>query len=442
MAWGGMKKRWMGVLALAALAAGCRSPEAGTAAVSEPAVPVDVTEISPETVAGDELSDLLILSEALLLTRRSYVEEHTYRELIYAAIDGMLKSLDPHSSFLAPDPLEKLEEEMDGHFGGVGLSVESAPEGVKVLTPLENSPAAEAGIRPGDTITAVDGRSLKGVSLDEAVKSMRGEKGSGVKMTVQRATGEQVEIPVVRNEIRVTSVKGAQVMGDQLGYVRIAQFSATVAEDFAKALEQFRSEGVKGLVLDLRNNPGGQLETAVAVAEQLLPAGTEIVSLKGRQRNGKPTRYLAKSKVARDTELPLAVLVNGRTASAAEIVSGALKAHRRAVLIGEKTYGKASAQNVVHLALRPDCAVRLTTAYYYTPDGLLIHGKGLQPDIPVPLSPAERQMVLQQQAWRDRAASAGTPQEGTSPMPQDRQLERAREHLKRVISGEKDGDGK
>ncbi|MBP5319580.1 MAG: S41 family peptidase [Kiritimatiellae bacterium] len=421
--------------------AGCRTRTGEGVAEADPEVPVEETiycDEAAEEVSGDELSDLLLLSEALLLTRRSYVEEHTYRELIYAAIDGMLKSLDPHSSFLAPDPLEKLEEEMGGHFGGVGLSVESATDGVKVLSPMEDSPAAQAGIKTGDTITAVDGKPLKGMALEDAVKTMRGEKGSGVKMTVRRASGEQVEIPVVRDEIRVTSVKGASMLPDEVGYVQIAQFSATVAEDFAKALAFFREKGAKGLVIDLRNNLGGQLDAAVGVAEQLLPSGVEIVSLKGRQQDGKPTRYRAKRKVAREVDLPVAVLVNGKTASAAEILSGALQAHHRGVLVGERTFGKASAQNVVHMALRPDCAVRLTTAYYYTPDGKLIHGKGLEPDVKVPLSPAEQQMVLVRQI---RSARGGQGTTDDQKMP-DRQLDAALAHLKQQRGAGKDGTGK
>lgn len=405
--------------------AGCKAPEAALeGGVSAGLVEPLLSDIQEEE-SSDDLSDMMVLSEALLLAKRSHVEEHTFRDLVYSAVDGMLQSLDPHSSFLPPEPLNELEEETSGHFGGVGLSVAPATDGVKVLAPIEDSPAFKAGIQSGDTITEIDGKPLKGMPLDEAVKTMRGEDGSNVKVTVKRASGEKVQVPLVREEIKMTSVKGAADLGDGLGYLRITQFSQSVPEDFAKAIQQFHKENVKGLVIDLRNNPGGLLEAAVAVAEQVLPKGSEIVSVKGRQTDGTPREFVAGVCDVRDTKLPLAVLVNHSSASASEILAGALKAHKRAVIIGEPTYGKASVQNVIRLATRPDCAVRLTTAYYYTPDGQLIHGKGITPDVIVAMSQDDWQRVQRQRLMSE--VPGGKSIAGT---PADPQLERAREVLK------------
>jgi carboxyl-terminal processing protease len=405
---------------------GCKAPEtalSNKAAAAEPVEPI-LSDLQAEETA-DDLSDMMVLSEAILLAKRSHVEEHTFRDLVYSAVDGMLQSLDPHSSFLPPEPLSELEEETSGHFGGVGLSVAPGTDGVKVLAPIEDSPAFKAGIQAGDTITAIDGKPLKGMSLDEAVKTMRGEDGSNVKVTVKRASGEKVQVPLVREEIKMTSVKGTADLGDGLGYLRITQFSQSVPEDFAKALQQFHKEGAKGLVIDLRNNPGGLLESAVAVAEQILPKGSEIVSVKGRQTDGTPREFVAGACDARDTKLPLAVLVNHSSASASEILAGALKAHKRAVIVGEQTYGKASVQNVIRLATRPDCAIRLTTAYYYTPDGKLIHGKGIAPDIVVAMSQDDWQRIQ-----RQRLMSEIPGGKSISGIPADPQLERAKEVLK------------
>ena len=399
-------------------AAGCRTVPSASAPDDAVAAGIGETE------ADEDLKNLMMLSEALKLAQRSHVDEHSYRDLVYSAADLMLHSLDPHSAFVPPEPLESLVEETSGKFGGIGLSVESVGNGVRVMAPVADSPAAKAGIKAGDTIVAVDGQSLQGVSLNDAVKSMRGEAGTEVKVTVRRPSGEEVQVPIKRDEIKVTSVKGAEQLGDDLGYVRIVQFSKSVPSDFAKALAQFRRKKVKGLIVDLRNNPGGLLESAVGVAEQVLPQGSEIVSVRGRQSDGKPNKFTAGWCQGRDTGLPLAVLVNGASASASEVLAGALKDHHRAVLVGETTYGKASVQSVIPLKTNPDCAVRLTTAYYFTPSGHQIHGRGIEPDEKVAVDEAERQRIYRQQVARERGGGVNLSQIG------DRQLERACEILR------------
>jgi carboxyl-terminal processing protease len=358
------------------------------------------------------------------------VEEVPLQKMIYGAIDGMLLGLDPNSSFLPPEPLAELEEETRGSFSGIGVTVGLEKEGVKVIAPMEDSPAFKAGIHAGDTIKAVDGVALSGTSIEEAVKAIRGDKGSEVKVTVQRADGQTVDVALVRDDIKLDSVKGVRELGDGIGYLRITQFNEHAGEDFAQAMAHLKKADVTELILDLRDNPGGLLESAVAVTEQVLERGTEIVSVRGRDNKRPQQRYTAGPCKNRFTKIPLAVLVNGNSASAAEIMAGALKAHKRAVLVGETTYGKASVQNVIKLALRPDCAVRLTTGYYYTPDDLMIHGKGITPDVTVPVSKHVWRQVQMRRMLEERPGAARSGMTNTVNDVRDVQLERAQELLK------------
>lgn len=373
--------------------------------------------------------DIAVLTEAMLLVRRNYVEEKPLQDVVYGAINGMLTELDPNSSFLPPQPLADLEEETRGRFSGIGLSVGIDKSGVKVIAPVEDSPAFKAGIHAGDTITAVDGKKLEGASLDAAVKAMRGEKGSTVKVTVERANGEKTDIAMVRDDIKLTSVKGVRDLGDGIGYLRITQFNEPVVEDFARVLTGLEKQKITGLIVDLRDNPGGLLESAVGVAEQVLPKGKEIVTVRGRSVEKLQQRFESGPCPSRFTDLPIAVLVNGGSASASEIVAGALQAHKRAVLVGERTYGKASVQSVIKLALRPDCAVRLTTGYYYTPDGKLIHGTGITPDVEVMVPKTEWRQAQRKRLYEEMPGAATGGMEKLMGAVKDVQLERAKEVL-------------
>ena len=412
--------------ALALLAAGCAS--------------VRTAEQAPGQEDGAKAEaaydDIAVLTEALLLAQRHYVRDVPLQELVYGAVDGMLTGLDPNSGFLAPKPLAVLEEETRGSFGGIGVSVGLESGGVKVIAPIEDSPAFKAGIHAGDTIKAVDGRKLEGASMDDAVKAMRGEKGSPVNVTVERENGETVEVALVRDDIKLSSVKGVRDLGDGIGYLRITQFSEHAKDDFASAMTKLGDLHITDLILDLRDNPGGLLESAVAVAEQVLPKGKEIVSVRGRGEEKAQQRFEAGACERRFTGMPLAVLVNSGSASASEIVAGALKAHQRAVLVGETTYGKASVQSVVRLALRPDCAVRLTTGYYYTPDGAMIHGKGIAPDVEVAMSKSEWRQAQRKRLIEEMPGAAGGMTNLVKDV-KDAQLERAMELLKsgRILNG-------
>ena len=383
-----------------------------------------------KTAAEAGFDDIAVLTEAMLLVRRNYVEEKPFQDVVYGAINGMLTELDPNSSFLPPQPLADLEEETRGRFSGIGLSVGIDKSGVKVIAPVEDSPAFKAGIHAGDTITAVDGKKLEGSSLDAAVKAMRGEKGSTVKVTVERTNGEKTDIAMVRDDIKLTSVKGIRDLGDGIGYLRITQFNEPVVEDFARVLTGLEKHKITGLIVDLRDNPGGLLESAVGVAEQVLPKGKEIVTVRGRRVEKLQQRFESGPCPRRFTDLPIAVLVNGGSASASEIVAGALQAHKRAVLVGERTYGKASVQSVIKLALRPDCAVRLTTGYYYTPDGKLIHGTGITPDVEVMVPKTEWRQAQRKRLYEEMpGAATGGMEKLMGAAVKDVQLERAKEVL-------------
>lgn len=411
--------------ALVVAIVGCAAPRAGTETKAIAAK--TATGISADEAAFD---DLAVMTEAILLVQRYYVEEKPFKDVVYGAVSGMLSELDPNSSFLPPQPLANLEEETKGSFGGIGVSVGVEKGGMKVIAPIEDSPAFKAGIHAGDTITAVDGKKLDGVSMDEAIKAMRGEKGTPVKVTVERMTGEKVDVALVRDDIKVTPVKGVRALGDGIGYLRITQFNEPAADDFAKALAALEKEKITDLIIDLRDNPGGLLESAVGVAEQILPKGKEIVTVRGRDGVKAQQRFDAGPCDHRNTDVPIAVLVNGGSASASEILAGALKAHKRAILVGERTYGKASVQNVIKLALRPDCAIRLTTGYYYTPDGKMIHGTGICPDVQVTVAKAEWRQAQMKRLYEEMPGSASGGMQNLMQGVKDEQLERAKDILK------------
>ena len=328
--------------------------------------------------------DIAVFTEALMLVKRQYVEEKAFRDLIYGAIDGMLVSLDPHSGFLPPQEFQELREDTSGHFSGIGVHVGIKDGRILVLSPIDGSPAQRAGLMSGDKIVKIDGQSALGISMDETVRRLRGAKGSPLTVTIEREGRDPFDVTLRRDDIKVSSVKGTGILRDGVGYIRLTQFGEDSGPDFRKALQTLREQKMTALVVDLRDNPGGLLSTAVEITGALLPEGAEIVSVRGRDGTREEERYRADGGL-HITDLPLALLVNGHSASAAEIMAGAMQDHHRAVIVGETTFGKASVQNILRLTTRPDCALRLTTAHYYTPDGRMIHGKGIVPDIVAPM---------------------------------------------------------
>ncbi|NVJ94259.1 MAG: S41 family peptidase [Marivivens sp.] len=312
--------------------------------------------------------------------RAQYVEEVDETALIEAAINGMLTSLDPHSSYLSPDAAADMRIQTSGEFGGLGIEVTQEEGWIKVVSPMDGTPADAAGILSGDFITQVDGESLLGLTLDQAVDLMRGPVGSEIILTVVReGETEPFEVSIIRDTIKLTAVR-ARTEGDAV-VLRIATFSGQTYDDLisgfeAQIEEAGGKENVSGVILDLRNNPGGLLDQAIYVSDAFLDAG-EIVSTRGRNA-ADGDRYNATPGDITDG-MPIVVLINGGSASASEIVSGALQDHRRAIVVGTKSFGKGSVQTV--MPLRDNGAMRLTTARYYTPSGRSIQSLGIQPDI-------------------------------------------------------------
>ena len=334
---------------------------------------------SQEEDAVDTYEMLNLFGEVLERTKLSYVEEVSDKKLIESAINGMLVSLDPHSSFLDAQSFKYMNEQTKGKFGGLGIEVTMEQGVVKVVSPIDDTPASEAGIKPGDYITHIDGRQVMGLSLNDAVDKMRGKVGTKVRLTIVRANEQPFDVVVKREEIKIQSVKN-DIKADDVAYIRITSFSEDVDKMTEKAIEKAKKEvkNLKGIVIDVRNNPGGLLDQAVNVSDLFLDKG-EIVST--RSRNAEDTvRYSAqKGEIAKG--LPIVVLINSGSASASEIVAGALQDHKRAVILVEKSFGKGSVQTVIPLDKYG--AMSLTTARYYTPSGRSIQAEGIIPDIVV-----------------------------------------------------------
>lgn len=335
-----------------------------------------------EAPEGPSTYDLLnLFGDVFERVRNDYVEEATDQELIEAAIGGMLTSLDPHSSYLNADHFKDMQVETKGEFGGLGIEVTLESGLVKVVSPIDDTPAARAGLEPGDFISHLDGEAVLGLTLQQAVEKMRGPVGSDIKVTIRREGVEPFDVAITRAVITIQSVRSRLEGDGDVGYIRVTRFSEQTDQGLKKAFEKFTKDAekpIKGYVLDLRNNPGGLLDQAVKVSDAFLDKG-EIVST--RSRKPEETQRFN----ARDGDLanglPVVVLINGGSASASEIVAGALQDHRRAVVMGSKSFGKGSVQ--VILPLPGHGAMRLTTARYYTPSGISIQAKGIVPDIEV-----------------------------------------------------------
>ena len=326
------------------------------------------------------LEDLRTFTEVFAKIKNDFVEPVEDKALLENAIRGMLAGLDPHSAYLVPNDYQELQEGTSGEFGGLGIEVGMEDGFVKVIAPIDDTPAQRAGVEAGDLVIRLDDTPVKGMTLQDAVKVMRGEPGTDIVLTIVREELDRpIRITITRDVIRVTSVR-SRSLEPGYGYVRISQFQLRTGESLREAIGKLREDagddGLKGLVLDLRNNPGGVLNAAVSVSDAFLDEGT-IVYTEGRMENAKLTFSAKGSDILDGT--PLVVLVNAGSASASEIVAGALQDHRRAVIMGEKTFGKGSVQTI--LPLGNGSALKLTTARYYTPSGTSIQARGIVPDI-------------------------------------------------------------
>ena len=386
-------------------------------------------------VGSGGYQSLETFANILAIVQRNYVKEVETEKLITGAIEGMLGSLDPHSSYLTEDAYRELQTETEGRFGGLGLEITVRNGVLTVISPIEGTPAARAGVQPGDQVVGIDDRSTEELGLADAVKRLRGPKGSSVTISVRREGQEKLlKFTIVRDVIEISSVR-AHVLESGFLYARIAQFQDRTSENLRAALakEQPGGESIKGFVLDLRNNPGGLLNQAVGVSDLFLDSGL-IVYTNGRQDQQKQ-KFSASRENSR-TGFPMVVLVNGGSASASEIVAGALQDHKRALILGTKTFGTGSVQTILPLDGRS--ALRLTTAEYFTPNGRSIHDIGIQPDIVMDRStpPSPSGTGTQAKSSETPPASESPAQGSVAPdstvqrLKSDPQVERALELLK------------
>src|SRR5688572_20203625 len=332
--------------------------------------------------ATETYEELKTFSEVLTQVQKSYVDETKVKDLVQGAIRGMLSTLDPHSAYMTPEMYKEMQVETKGEFGGVGIQIGVKENRLAVIAPIEGTPAHRAGVKAGDFITKVNDETTKDLTLMDAVQKMRGPRGSKVNLTIQReGTPDPLQFTLVRDTIKIESVKSKIL--DNIGYVRLTQFQESTGRDLSKVLKQFKEQKLQSTILDLRNNPGGLLTASVEVSEQFLPGGKLIVYTKGRE--SKKDEWIAKGKDQMD-DSPMIILVNEGSASASEIVAGALQDYGRAVIVGTTSFGKGSVQTI--LPLGDGSGLRLTTAKYYTPKGRSIQSTGITPDIVIKPQPA------------------------------------------------------
>ncbi len=387
--------------------------------------------------ADDTYEQLKLLVDVLDYIQQNYVEEPDTKKLIYGAAAGMVGTLDPFSQFLEPALHKELKTETEGQFGGIGIRISKRDNWLTVITPIPGTPAYRLGILPHDRIVEIEGKSTKDITIAEALRSLRGKPGTKVVLSVRRAPEDEDgkwephEFTVKRAKIKITSVKSWVHEGD-VGYMRIAEFSARTAGDLHSAMKRLKKKGVKSLILDLRNNPGGLLSSAVEIASDFLGDNMLIVYTKGRKIDA-PQEFRSGSK-AKYAKMPLIILVNEGSASGSEIIAGAFQDHRRAVIVGSRTYGKASVQSVIPLS--DNSGLRLTVAKYYTPSGRLIHRDeekktgGITPDIKVRIPKhVERKLYSQ---WEMIYAKGKKPHSiiDKEDLVEDEVLRRATELLK------------
>ena len=339
--------------------------------------------------------------EVMQLVNENYVDEKAaaHDQLAKNAIHGMVESLDPHSEFLEAKDNQEFEEDLSGEFGGVGIEVETRHGRALVIAPLEGAPGARAGILRGDVIASINGQAVENnATMDRIVGQLRGKPKTKVAIGVFRPSTQQgFDVTLIREIIRIESVRGVRVLADGVGYIQITEFSEHTAEQFGKALDRLLHEGIGSLVLDLRNNPGGLLDAAVEVAEPFFKKGELIVYTQGRKPADRED--LRAETEGNPLALPVAILINSGSASAAEIVTGALKDTGRAIVVGERSFGKGSVQSV--FKLKNGEGLRLTTARYYTPSGVSIHEKGIAPHVEVVVTPEEDDKLSRQRARPD-----------------------------------------
>lgn len=332
------------------------------------------------SIIKDLYAQIELFSYALTLIQSEYVEEKTPQDLIYGSLKGMLSSLDTHSQFMDPEEYAELKSETSGKFGGLGIEISIRDGLLTVITPIEGTPAWDIGIMAGDKIVRIENELTKDMTLDEAVKKLRGDPGTDVTITVLREEEFKIlDFTITREIIAVEDVKYPQILNNHIAYIRLAEFREDSGKSFYQALQSLKEQGADSLIIDLRNNPGGLLSVAIEITEMFLPNGTPIVSTKGRHLAQDMNTLSEGPNTEKILDWPIAILINQGSASGSEIFAGALKDNKRAIIVGEQSFGKGSVQSVLPL---PDgSGLKLTTSKYFTPSGVSIHGTGITPDI-------------------------------------------------------------
>lgn len=380
-----------------------------------------------------------LFEDALDKVRTNYVEEPQAQQLIYGALKGMLATLDPYSQFLDPDSYSELKIDTEGQFGGLGIEITIKDDLLTIITPIDDTPAFHAGLKSQDRIVKIDHELTRGITLMEAVKKLRGKPGTSVILTVLReGEAELKDVTIERAMIKIQSVR-SDLFEDHIGYIRVSDFREKTTEDLESAIQRLKEQAMDSLILDLRNNPGGLLDQAVSVSELFLRQRQLVVMTKGRLRNQNLEFHARRDGSVNG--VPLVVLINEGSASASEIVAGAIQDHRRGIVMGTKSHGKASVQTI--FPLKDGSALRLTTSKYFTPNGRLIHGQGILPDVTVPLEKRaeEASDTPKSQAAEeifDRLQTSQTPADQSADSkpaekkPMDNQLARAVDLLKGI----------
>ncbi len=392
---------------------------------------------SVSAVPRQDYETLEAFTNILSIVKKNYVEDVETKTLVTGAINGMLSSLDPHSAYLTPDLYKELQMDTQGRFGGLGIEITIKSGVLTVVSPIEDTPAFKAGIKPGDMIFKIEDEFTKDMTLVEAVKRMRGPKGTKITISIKReGVSELINFTLVRDTIRIQSVR-SRSLEEGYGYIRLAQFQERSDRDLQRVLEKMAADkaGIRGMVLDLRNNPGGLLTQAVRVADMFLDSGL-VVYTEGRLESQKQKYFARKENSWLD--FPMVVLVNGGSASASEIVAGALQDHKRAVVLGTKTFGKGSVQTI--LPLDDNSALRLTTARYFTPKGRSIQASGIVPDIIVESTPPPEAKVddKRRPTLREENLPGHLPRQPQAPNSQPEQGSRDQE--KQIPSSAPTGD--
>jgi carboxyl-terminal processing protease len=367
---------------------------------------------SPLPDAKDLFDKIQLFTDSISLISSEYVEPVQIKDLVYGAVRGMMSTLDGYSQFLEPEGFREITEETKGEFGGVGIEVGLREGVLTVIAPIDDTPACKAGIQSGDIIVKIDGKSTRDYSLDDAVKRMRGAPGTKVKLVVIREGVEKMmEFELTRATVKVKSIKTAELIEGNIGYVKLAEFQQNTTKDMERTLGDLTSKGAKNIILDLRNNPGGLLDAAVGVSELFLEPGEMVVYTEGRDHRDR-TEYRVKKKHPFEWK-NVVVLINKGSASASEITAGAIRDNKKGIVVGTRSFGKGSVQAVI--PLRDESALRITTAYYYSPSGKNINKKGVEPDITVEYYKADAQKEKPANGKAEKVfESVGEDEEGTA----------------------------